>query len=598
MSIQAQLDQLETAGLIRLAQTQPDLEYLFRHNLVQDAAYESLLRQDRRRLHRAVGEALEQAYPGRIDELAPLLGEHFAQAGDGPQALRYFTRAGEHEAGRYANAEAEMHYGRAIQFALELQAGADVLLDLYTRRGRVLELSGRHDEALANYEKLGELGDARGNRALELAALQLRATVYATPTARFDSLRGEMLAGQALTLARELGDRVAEARALWNLMLVKIFSGHYAESLTYGDQSLAIARELGLREQMAYTLNDLYNAYVALSEFDRAGAVLEESRGLWQELGNLPMLANNLNSAAERCYLIGQLDRAVELAGEALQTSVAIGNLWGQSYSLLTQSFVYIERGEFGRAIRTMEECMRLGDESGFAFAQIATRSLLALIYGQLGMPDRGIEITHAALSSGARNLPAMTSWMLAAQAVLYALKGNPDAAEEVYRTARARLEAEHLSATTGAFMVPMADIQIALARRDYERAQAGLDGFIELIRKAGVYIFLADALCVRGNLFLAQRRVEEARAVLLDALAVTESRGAKRTLWLVLVALAEVESRSGNAGEARRLRERARGILDWIVAQIDDPDLRRVFLGLNDVRSLLAQTDREMRVA
>src|SRR5690348_2967939 len=64
---------LETSGLIRLAAIQPELEYLFRHVLVQDAAYESLLKQERRRLHLAVAEALEALYPDRRNELTPML---------------------------------------------------------------------------------------------------------------------------------------------------------------------------------------------------------------------------------------------------------------------------------------------------------------------------------------------------------------------------------------------------------------------------------------------------------------------------------------------------------------------------------------------
>jgi predicted ATPase len=68
--IDQQLGTLEHAGLIHLAQLQPDLEYLFRHVLVQDAAYDSLLRQDRRHLHRAVAEVLERLYPDRLDALA------------------------------------------------------------------------------------------------------------------------------------------------------------------------------------------------------------------------------------------------------------------------------------------------------------------------------------------------------------------------------------------------------------------------------------------------------------------------------------------------------------------------------------------------
>ena len=87
MAIEAQLDTLEAKGLIRLATSRPDIEYLFRHWLVQDAAYGSLLRQERRELHRLVGEALEMLYPDRGSELAGILAIHFSEAGDKDKAV-------------------------------------------------------------------------------------------------------------------------------------------------------------------------------------------------------------------------------------------------------------------------------------------------------------------------------------------------------------------------------------------------------------------------------------------------------------------------------------------------------------------------------
>jgi predicted ATPase len=91
-----QLDTLEAKGLIKLATVRPDLEYLFRHALVQDAAYGSLLKQERRELHGKVGEALEQLYPDRRDELAPVLAMHFEQAGDNDKAINYLIAGGRH----------------------------------------------------------------------------------------------------------------------------------------------------------------------------------------------------------------------------------------------------------------------------------------------------------------------------------------------------------------------------------------------------------------------------------------------------------------------------------------------------------------------
>ena len=64
MGVQAQLAALEASSLIRLAQPPPELEYIFQHALTRDAAYASLLRADRRALHRVVGETLERLHAG------------------------------------------------------------------------------------------------------------------------------------------------------------------------------------------------------------------------------------------------------------------------------------------------------------------------------------------------------------------------------------------------------------------------------------------------------------------------------------------------------------------------------------------------------
>jgi hypothetical protein len=108
-----QLDTLEGRGLIRVATVQPELEYLFRHALLQDTAYESLLKQERRVLHHAVGESIEQLYPERMAELAPVLAMHFEQAGDRDKAIEYCVAAARFASERNAVVEAYDFYGRA-----------------------------------------------------------------------------------------------------------------------------------------------------------------------------------------------------------------------------------------------------------------------------------------------------------------------------------------------------------------------------------------------------------------------------------------------------------------------------------------------------
>ncbi|HEY6204140.1 MAG TPA: hypothetical protein VI056_14005 [Candidatus Limnocylindria bacterium] len=113
MSARAELGTLEASGLVQVAALQPELEYLFRHALVQDAAYSSLLKQDRRTLHRLAAETLIALYPERAREQAAVIAFHLERAGDTAEAVEHLVVAGEHALERFANREALAFFDRA-----------------------------------------------------------------------------------------------------------------------------------------------------------------------------------------------------------------------------------------------------------------------------------------------------------------------------------------------------------------------------------------------------------------------------------------------------------------------------------------------------
>src|SRR5512141_957331 len=113
MTADTQLDTLVAKGLVKEAAVAPEHEYLFRHALVQDAAYGSLLKQERRELHGRVGEALEALYPDRAGELAPVLAMHFEQAGDTKKAIDYFVAGAQHALDQNAIQEAFQAFDHA-----------------------------------------------------------------------------------------------------------------------------------------------------------------------------------------------------------------------------------------------------------------------------------------------------------------------------------------------------------------------------------------------------------------------------------------------------------------------------------------------------
>lgn len=122
MNPRADLNALESGGLIEIAALQPELEYLFRHALVQEAAYSSLLKQDRRALHRAAAETILALHPGREGELAAVVAMHYEQAGDGRLTAEYLVLAGEHALERFASRDAFAFFTRATASAADAQA--------------------------------------------------------------------------------------------------------------------------------------------------------------------------------------------------------------------------------------------------------------------------------------------------------------------------------------------------------------------------------------------------------------------------------------------------------------------------------------------
>ncbi len=590
--LSGRLKTLEGTGLIAVAQLKPELEYLFRHALIHDAAYASLVKFDRIALHREVGEALERLYPDRLasQELASLLGEHFFQAGDDERALKYFTLAGDASARVYANVEARQHYTRAVEIAKRaLHVDAEQLIHLYTQRGRVMELSGQYADALDNYAELDALGYRRGDRALELAALLALAIVRVTGTPIHDPAQGQAMAERALTLARECGDRTAEAKALWILLMAHMYTGRAREALEYGELAQALAREFGLRAQLAFILNDLSRAHMFLGQLDRGRAALEEARALWRELGNLPMLADNLILSAEPYYNAGDYAQALALAGEALRVSQACGNLWGQASSLAYVILVHWERGEFDAVIQLGEEGLRLSEQAGNITFGIMAQSLLGLLYGTLGAGERGRTYVDRALALAEAGIPIAWPFVLAISARLHLLGGNLAAAQDVVKDAFAGPKQEFFQRLTpsGGTAICLAEGELALEEGDYTRAESVMDEALTCLRNGGSRPHVPDVLYVKGKALLAQGRTDEAHETFVEARAAAEALGSRRALWPVLAALAKIEAGRGNTAEAQTLRQQARAIILYI-ADHCPPDLRASFLHLREAQAML----------
>jgi class 3 adenylate cyclase/tetratricopeptide (TPR) repeat protein len=605
---------LQKADLIREAARQPELEYAFRHALTHEAAYNSILIKRRKEFHRRAGEALETLMADRLEAYAGLLGHHFYLAGD-ERALKYYTLAGDVAYRLYANTEAAAHYTRALEMARRAPSaiseaqtwrereGGGVLQRLYSRRGRALELDSRYREALDNYAEMESVARETGDRALELSALLLRATLYSVHSPEHDAARAQGLSKQALALAHELGDGAAEARILWNLLLVSRATGQASEALEHGEQSLAIARRLNLREQMAFTLNDLVGVYWMSREPEKARSAQVEARDLWRELGNLPMLADNLARSTQFHLAAGDYAAVIAASDEAYAISRSIGNVWGQSNSRIGVGVAHWDQGEYGTAIAVQEEAIQLGVQVGHTIALTFIPTVLALVYGAVGAIARGLEVANAALVHARAMAPDWSSLPLITLARLHLLNRNLPATEAAYREAVQNLVEDNLRQVNyvSLLWLSLTEAELALARSKHAHALTLADQLIRDTHLANYRPFIPDALYFKSRVLIAQDQLDLAHQALEEARGEAEAMGSRRSLWPILVALSEVEAQQGESAKAERLRRQAQQIVEYIADHITHPEhasggpgtpdfyfnLRAAFLHLPDIRAL-----------
>jgi len=586
------LARLEERQLVRaLPEAEP--AYAFKHSLVQQTAYESLLVQERRALHRAVGEALEAMYADSRSEFAEVLAEHFSNAGQAERALPYARQAAERALRRFATAEAAALFGRAIALAREVGLEDHSVRELYLQRSRALELGGAYEAALAVYRDLEQLGQERSSAGLELAAVIGIATLHAVPTPLFDPGRALELAARAAELGSRAGEPAGQARAHWIEMVVQTRLDPQA-AIRAGEAALAIARQHDLKEQEAFTLNDIQSNHQALGRPDRALQALAEARRIWRDLDNLPMLADNLASTAMLHVLQAAYDEALARAEEAKAISERIGNLWGQSYALAAMTVMRLGRGELGPAIRDAVRCIDLAEQSGFLAPQIFIRSGLAFAYGLAGDLGQAKEVTNQILVFERRHpLPGNVSGT-ATMAWIAAQEGDAEAAQDLLPLFDPGEPESVLAVLENPLAPAIAGPAVRLVRAEYAGALELIDGYLALFEERAVRAIRESLLLDRGRALLGLGRAAEARRAFEAALEGVRAGGAEGGLWSALIQgeLARLATAEGRRDDARVYLAASADSIGRTAAGLAEVGLATMFLAQPHIRSILAQAE------
>ena len=360
--VRSHLTRLSRLDLTPLDKPDPELEYLFKHIVTRDVAYESLAVATRTMLHEQVGRFLEHLYTGSfgVQEVVAhldLLAYHYGLSKNVDKQREYFRKAGEAAQAAYAN-EAAIHHFRQLLPLLNDDEKIPILLKL----GQVLELVGEWDEAEGACRQALELStksDDLKSQTLSQQALGNLLERQGDHDAALEWLK------QSRAGFTQLGDSAGVSDVLEDIGSVYWQQGDYEAARALTTESLKLCRSLGDKMCIAHALQNLGNVAFDQDDYDDAQALYRESLELWRELGNRLGAANLLSNLGLVARNHGSYEAARELFDESLIMRRELGDRWGIADSLNCLGDVAKNLGALDRAQALHEESWRLFQEMG-----------------------------------------------------------------------------------------------------------------------------------------------------------------------------------------------------------------------------------------
>jgi class 3 adenylate cyclase/tetratricopeptide (TPR) repeat protein len=405
------LRRLTAAGILESCPSIEGRRLEFRHALIRDAAYESLLRRSRVQLHRLVASVIEEEFPEYVTMEPELLGHHLAQGGEALRAAEFYELAGRRAARAAALAEAAAHYRRGIELLADVEPSRE-------RDRREMWLGILLANAMMGSEGVGattlrpvweraiELGERVGD-ADELTAALNGLAVQEADNADLDAAIA--LAQRQLDIADKSGSRFARLRGHGTLGMALFYRGDGRAALEHFEASLDHYRPgdfnivtFGVGHDQGIFARGMGGwAHWWLGRPDAALEQIEIAVAEAEQLGSMLTLA----MARHFLCMVRQLRREHEAALEQAQVNAAfageLGFVMWQGGALVTGGTERARLGdaagleEIGRGVALLSDAgSRSGTSSAFAMLAEAHHAV-GDTQAALGTVEAALQLTH-----------------------------------------------------------------------------------------------------------------------------------------------------------------------------------------------------------
>jgi tetratricopeptide (TPR) repeat protein len=385
IDLKASLLNLQGLEFIYEKQLFPELEYIFKHALTQEVAYNSLLLKRRKELHEKIGRAIEQVYAERLEEYYELLAYHYVQSEDKEKAIEYLDLANQKAVKASAMEDAKGYFDRAMELL-------DTLPDREENRERRISLLVSQDKVFFGLIKMVEYHNLLvryESMAADLDNLGLRGEFYAVLgycQCTFGHLdQAVKTSTKAADLCKAAGNKEAAGYAIYISAMAHLFRADYERVLELTEEAIRITEEIS--NPRAY-MRACWVASIALSRLGRYDEGLELGQKAHMAESDTPALSGWGAMAVSAAYAVKRdPDRAIEygeISVAMAQTQVA------RTMNQHVLGYALCHGGRTSEGIELLVGLRELFHTARVVMLEIPTALYLAEGYWLAGEYDKG----------------------------------------------------------------------------------------------------------------------------------------------------------------------------------------------------------------
>ncbi len=371
----------------------PGGEYMFKHVLVSDTIYSTLLKRERKELHGRVAETIEKLFADRLEEQIDVLARHYFWSRSKDRALHYLILAGQKAARNYNTSQSRKYFEDALSLLPDVKHSNQQAHQVHVGLGDALALAGDYPKARTAFERAAQVL-ARDENANAETACSLQRKIGMTYERQGDYDQALVCLGAASRTLLQAGlDSPAELSQILN------DTGwiHFRRSnLDEAEKYLAQAQELAEKAARLDVISSIYNrlggVHYQQDHLKQAHDFVVKSIAIREEIGDILGVARSYNNLGNLCWKLGSWDEALDNFKRSAELQAKLGDEEGIIILNNNLGLLQIDRGYMDEARQYLEDALSRAEQIGHNSYIALTNHHISITFSALGEWQAAVE--------------------------------------------------------------------------------------------------------------------------------------------------------------------------------------------------------------